>query len=196
MRLVLRILNGAITAALLLAIAAAGTLAFTARRSPDGIPTVLGHKVLAVVSGSMEPAIHTGDVIIVKPMAPDQEVRDGDIVTYRVHEKPDMLVTHRVVGTVKVNGEPVAYVTKGDANPDKDLATIGRDQIVGTYRWRILYFGYISAFLRKPIGIVLVVILPGLVLVGLEFRKMWQILNEAEKAKAEAAVEGGEQQAE
>lgn len=196
MRLVFRILNGAITVALLLAIAAAGTLAFTARRSPDGVPTVLGHKVLAVVSGSMEPAINTGDVIIVKPVAAEQEVRDGDIVTFRVQDKPDMMVTHRVVGTVKVNGTPVAYVTKGDANLDRDLSTIARDQIVGTFRWRILYFGYLSAFLRKPIGIVFVVILPGLVLVGLEFRKMWQILSEAEKAKAEAAAEGGEQQAE
>lgn len=194
-KIALKVLNALITAALVLVILAATGLAFSARRSGDAIPTVMGHKVLNVVSGSMEPAIHTGDVIIVKPLAnPALEVRDGDIITYRSPEKADVLITHRVIGTIKVNGAPVGFATQGDANEAPDLRLVAPEQVVGRMGGRIPYFGYVSVFLRKPVGILAVVILPGLVLIGLEFRKLWQTIAEAEKAKAAAAAEqGGDQ---
>ncbi len=197
MKLFLRILNGAITVFLVLVIAAAGGLAFSARLSEDAIPTVLGHRVLTVISASMEPAIHTGDVIIVRPVAyPAQEIKVGDVITFRAKGKADMLITHRVVGTVLVNGKPVAFTTKGDANETEDLALVAPEQVVGRYGWRVPYFGFISTFLRTPVGIILFVILPGLVLIGLELRKMWQVIAEAEEAKA-ATLEGeGSEQAE
>jgi len=186
MKRALQILSVAINVILILTIGAASILAFTARRSRDGIPTVLGHKVLAVISGSMEPAVHTGDVIIVRPLTAGQVPADGDIITFRSKDKPDMLITHRVVGTVKINGEPRAFVTKGDANDAMDLSAVSIEQVVGRYAWRVPYFGYVSSFLHKPLGIVLFVILPGIVLVGLELRKMWKAVNEAEAAKAAA----------
>ncbi len=195
LKIALKVLNLLFTAALVLVIIGSTALAFSARRSGDAIPTVMGHKVLNVVSGSMEPTIHTGDVIVVKPLAdPVQEIRDGDIITYRAQEKADMLITHRVTGTILVNGKPVGYTTQGDANEAPDLQVVGPQQVVGRYEWRIPYFGYVTAFLRKPAGVITFVILPGLILVGLEFRKMWQALTEAEKAKEGAASQqGGEQ---
>lgn len=193
MKRALGLLGWTLNIGLVLIIAAGATLAFTSRRSPDGIPTVAGRKVLSVLSGSMEPVIHTGDVIIVRPLLPAEEIRDGDIITFRAAEKPDMLITHRVVGTVLVNEKAVAYTTKGDANPSMDTAVVVREQVLGRYQWRVLYFGYISNFLRRPVGIAIFVILPGLLLIGLEFRKMWQALAEAEAAKAAAAqAKGGD----
>lgn len=196
MKLFLKVLNTVITVGLVLVIGAAGALAFSARRSGDAIPSVLGHKVLTVISGSMEPAIMTGDVIIVKPVAnPQAEIKDGDVITFRAKDDASMLITHRVVGTVLVNGTPAAFVTKGDANASEDFVPVSPEQVVGRYQWRVPLFGYLSSFLRKPLGIVLFVILPGLILIGLEFYKMWQAVLEAEKTKAEAAPtgEGGEQ---
>ena len=88
----------------------------------DRIPAVFDYKVLSVLSGSMEPAIRTGDVIIVEPLRPEHEIREGDVITFRAADAPDMLITHRVIGIVSVNGEPAAYVTKGDANEAPDLS--------------------------------------------------------------------------
>lgn len=184
MKLFLKVLNYAVTAVLILVIAAAAFLAFSARFSKDKIPTVAGHKVLTVLSGSMEPNIHTGDVIVIRPYTPADEIKEGDVITFRTKEKADMLITHRVVGTVNVNGVPQVYVTKGDANDSEDLSTVGKDQVVGVYQARVPYFGYVSNFLHKPIGIILCVVLPGVILLGLEFRKIYQILAEAEAAKA------------
>ncbi|HWI50921.1 MAG TPA: signal peptidase I [Symbiobacteriaceae bacterium] len=187
MKTALKVLNILVTVVLVMIIGTASVLAFSARRSGDAIPTILGHKVLTVLSGSMEPAIHTGDVIIVQPLAdPANEVRDGDVITFRTREKADMLITHRVTGTIKINGTPAGFTTKGDNNEAMDTQVVAPDQVIGRYQWRVPYFGYISSFVRKPLGIALFVILPGLIIIGLEFRKMWQAMSQEEAAKAAA----------
>ena len=171
-----RFLSGVLTAVLVVVLVATVALAISARRSADGLQTVLGYKVLSVLSGSMEPAIKTGDVIIVEPLKSDQEIAEGDVITFRAPDSPDMLITHRVVGIVSVNGEPAAYVTKGDNNDSIDLTPVQRSQVVGIQRWRIPYYGYLSNFMRRPLGIILCVIAPGLVLIGMEVRKIMQLV--------------------
>lgn len=183
MKTLAKVLNWVATGVLVLLILAVVLLSFSARRSQDRIPTLAGNKILTVLSGSMEPAIHTGDVVIVRPLSPEEEIREGDVITFRTKEKADMLITHRVRGIVSVNGVPKAYVTKGDANDSEDLSTVARTQVVGKYAWRIPYFGYLVSFLRKPLGIILCVVLPGLILIAGEFRTIWQILNESEAAQ-------------
>ncbi|MBP2017185.1 signal peptidase [Symbiobacterium terraclitae] len=183
MKLVLRILNGAVTAVLAVILVATVALAITARRSQDGMPSVLGYKVLSVLSGSMEPAIKTGDVIIVEPLKPDHEIKEGDVITFRAADAPEMLITHRVVGIVSVNGEPTAYVTKGDNNDAVDLSPVSRSQVVGIQRWRVPYYGYLREFMRKPVGIVSLVIAPGVLLIAMEIRKIVQVVMEEERAK-------------
>lgn len=178
-----RFLSGVLTAVLVVVLVATVALAISARRSADGLQTVLGYKVLSVLSGSMEPAIKTGDVIIVEPLKPDQEIAEGDVITFRAPDSPDMLITHRVVGIVSVNGEPAAYVTKGDNNDSIDLTPVQRSQVVGIQRWRIPYYGYLSNFMRRPLGIILCVIAPGLVLIGMEVRKIMQLVMEEERAR-------------
>ncbi|HLN64103.1 MAG TPA: signal peptidase I, partial [Symbiobacteriaceae bacterium] len=138
----------------------------------------------------MEPVIHTGDVIIVRPLAQTDSVQDGDIITFRTKDGGDTIITHRVVGTVNVNGKPKAYVTKGDANDSKDGSVVTPAQILGRYAWRVPYFGYVAAFLRRPVGIFLCLILPGLIIIGTEFRKMYRALEEAEAAKADGGDDG------
>jgi len=178
-----RFLSGVLTAVLVVVLVATVALAISARRSADGLQTVLGYKVLSVLSGSMEPAIKTGDVIIVEPLKSDQEIAEGDVITFRAPDSPDMLITHRVVGIVSVNGEPAAYVTKGDNNDSIDLTPVQRSQVVGIQRWRIPYYGYLSNFMRRPLGIILCVIAPGLVLIGMEVRKIMQLVMEEERAR-------------
>ncbi len=192
MKLFLKILNVVITLVLVLVIVAAVGLTVSARFSSDRIPTLYGYKLLNVLSGSMEPTIHTGDAIIVRPLAEGEEIREGDVITFHAKEKKDMLITHRVVGIVSVNGEPKAYVTKGDANDAKDLSAVARDQVVGIYEWRLPYFGYLSAFLHKPTGIIVCVIFPALLIIGSELLKIYRALEEEERAKT-AGGESGEQ---
>lgn len=192
MKRVLAILNGAVIVALMLVIAGAAVLAISARRSHDRVPTVLGHKVLTVLSGSMAPTIYAGDIIIVQPLAPGAEIHRGDIITFRSQEDSQMLITHRVVGMVLINGQAAAYATKGDANDSADLTPLAPDRIMGRYSWRLPFLGYIAQFLRTKLGVITIIVIPSLLLIGSEFRKMWRVLSEAEKAHA--AGGGGVQQ--
>ncbi len=187
-------LGGTVSVLLVLLMVGAGLMALAGKRSADGIPTFRDYKALSVISGSMEPAINTGDVIVIRPVAGPQEIAEGDIITFRAKEKAEMLITHRVIGIVTVNKEPAAYVTKGDANETEDLSTVALSQVVGRYEFRLPYFGYLARFVREPLGVILIVILPGLVLIGLEFRKIWQALTEAEAAKAKAQAEPEERE--
>ena len=63
-----------------------------------------GIGMLLVGSGSMEPEIGTGDIIIIKKC---KEYKIGDIVTYDIEQK--YLVTHRII---EQDGEEIT--TKGD----------------------------------------------------------------------------------
>lgn len=188
MKRLMRIVNGLVSLLLLVLLLGVGAMAIAAKRAPDGIPSFQGYKALSVISGSMEPTIHTGDVIVIRPVASPEEIAEGDIITFHTKEKQEMLITHRVVGTVSVNQVPKAYVTKGDANESEDLSTVAFAQVIGRYQFRVPFLGYIASFIRKPLGIGLVVVLPGLVLIALEFRKIWIALAEAEAAKAEQAA--------
>lgn len=75
-----------------------------------------GFQPLVVRSGSMEPTIATGSMVLTEEIDAS-EIRVGDVVAV---ERPDHTrVTHRVVSIV-VKGEAVELVLKGDANEDPD----------------------------------------------------------------------------
>ncbi len=77
---------------------------------------VSGHVRLAIVEGiSMEPLLHTGDVVIIIPQKPD-EIHPGDIVVYTTGQK---YIIHRVIEIKKLDGE-YCYIVKGDNNPYPD----------------------------------------------------------------------------
>lgn len=198
LRLAGKIFNYVLTTLLVVLVLLASFLTISARSSTDRVPTIAGHKVLNVLSGSMAPAIRTGDVIVVRPLLPGEVPKEGDVITYRVQGETarnrEMMITHRVMGTVLVNGKPVAFATKGDANDSPDETPVALQAIVGVYRFRVPFFGYVAYFVRQPVGIVLMLVVPGLFLIGTELRKVYKILLEAEaqeKAKKAARLAGG-----
>ena len=106
------------------------------------VPMVAGYSALVVLSGSMEPTIMTGEVIVIHEQ-PDYNV--GDILTYR---DSGVLVTHRIV---EKSGN--TFVTRGDANNTND-APIMKSQAVGKTIFHIPYLGRAILFVQSPIGLV------------------------------------------
>ena len=78
---------------------------------------------LLVRGTSMEPALHAGDLLIVKDR-PAAEIQEGDVVVFRVPAdvrerlKMPANAVHRILGVASENSE-LAFVTKGD-NSDVD----------------------------------------------------------------------------
>lgn len=83
---------------------------------------------VAVATGSMEPTIQVGDVVIVRRTDPDQ-LQVGDIVRYR---KDNYSVIHRIVAQQKgQNGQTLSFTTQGDNNNGPDSDPVLPDQIMG-----------------------------------------------------------------
>lgn len=116
------------------------------------VPMVGGYSALIVLSGSMEPTIMTGEVIVIHA-EPEYKLRD--ILTYR---DGSILVTHRIV-----NVTDDTYTTRGDAN-NTDDPPIKKSQAVGKTIFHIPYLGKAILFVQSPIGLASVLI----VLIGLK----------------------------
>jgi signal peptidase I len=142
-----------------------------------GKPKIAGYEIMTVLSGSMEPGIHTGSVIAIKPDIDKNGLTQGDVITYRSIENPDMLITHRVK-EVQKSSNNVQYITKGDANDVEDPQPIPAGYIIGQYvGFTIPYFGYISDFVKSKSGIIALMIVPGVILVLWQVFGMWKMIS-------------------
>ena len=111
-------------------------------------PKLFGNQTLAVLSGSMEPNIHVGSLVIVQDVDfNDLEV--DDVITYRLSE--DTMVTHRII---EIDEEKQEVITKGDANDVADGTPVTANNIVGKVKYTIPFLGYVVLNIKTPLGIV------------------------------------------
>jgi signal peptidase len=107
-----------------------------------------GHRVLIVRSGSMAPAIGTGDVAVTTVIGPS-DVEIGDVVTFRDPSRSGDLVTHRVVKARSTLGR-FRFLTKGDANTGTEQWSIDADGKLGRLWFTIPKAGYALAWAGDP----------------------------------------------
>jgi|GEM_PF-726009 len=141
-----------------------------------------GAKFLSVQSGSMVPTLHKGDLVFGNRV-PVRQIAVGDIVTYtNPHLLNGQPITHRVIQTpTMANGNH--FVTKGDANPAADPPIAGRNIIAQTHG-HVPYLGYLVDFIRKPLGLILLIYLPALTVIVAEIRRLMQYYKDMEAYRA------------
>ena len=152
-------------AALLLAIAVAGVLAWQG-----------GYRLYIVHTGSMTPTLLVGDAVLDGP--PKATYHPGDIITFRHSDLTTDLVTHSVID-VKAG----KIHTKGDANRTADVWDIRPNQVQGVVIRRFPRMGFLLIFLRQPSGIAAVVV------GGLALMLMWRLLSPSAKKETESESE-------
>ncbi len=113
------------------------------------VPRLFGYQNMAVLTGSMEPKYPVGSLIYVKEVDP-VTLKIGDVITYRLDS--DTVVTHRIV---EIDSEKKEVITKGDANNVNDSKPISYSNIMGKASWCIPYLGYISIYIKTPVGIMI-----------------------------------------
>ncbi len=137
------------------------------RKNPNHLPSVMGYTPMSVLTGSMRPMLEPGDMIITKKVL-EENIEVGNIITYRVD---NTLVTHRVIDVLHENGV-YKFQTQGDANNVEDQQLVESSNIVGAYAFKIPKGGYIANFTRSPIGFMVLIILPVLLLLGGEIKRL------------------------
>lgn len=133
---------GRITAAMV-ALFAGVALALT--MSLTLVPMLGSAHTLTVLTGSMQPTIPAGSVVVVKQVEP-RSIALGDVITYATTDSMTgaaELVTHRVVG---IQPGPV-FVTKGDANQVVDERPVRADQVRGRVWYHLPLLGSLRGWL-------------------------------------------------
>ena len=130
-----------------------------------------GGRALSVLSGSMAPAIETGDVVVTRAVSP-VDVRLGDVITFRDPANGDRLITHRVK-QIRIGGNEARFVTKGDANNTSERWSIPADGTVGLVTYRLPRLGYLLVWLGHPFAKLLLLVVPVLLLGAYELRRLW-----------------------
>ncbi|MFA4936993.1 MAG: signal peptidase I [Patescibacteria group bacterium] len=136
----------------------------------SALPIPGGFKTLVVQSGSMEPAIKTGSVVLVKPASSYQV---GDVITFGPVSKTKLPTTHRIVEIRQENNRNV-YLTKGDANSSTDIREVRIRDIMGKVLFSVPYVGYAVAAAKTKVGFVIIICIPALFIVWDQLKKIWQ----------------------
>jgi len=136
----------------------------------SAIPAPGNIKLMVVLSGSMEPTIKTGSIVIVKSV---EEYKVGDIITFGPNSKSNLPTTHRIFEIKNKDGQTV-YVTKGDANNTEDLSEITKKDILGKVLFFVPYLGYAVEFAKQPTGFILLIVIPAAIIVSDEIGNIWK----------------------
>lgn len=153
-------------------------------------PGLVGAKSsFVVLSGSMEPTMSPGDVIVIEGVE-GQNIEQGDVITYQPSgaERP---TTHRVIEVTQENGEP-AFRTKGDANEDPDGGVVraseveGRVPTVAGHPFVIPFVGHLIVFAGTQLGFTLLFAAPLIVFVGTEIKDLMSATRATPDDESEA----------
>lgn len=131
-----------------------------------------GRQSLTVMSGSMEPTIDTGDVVVAKPIAP-MDARVGDVITYKEPHGAGRLITHRVK-KMQALGDRVRFITQGDANDTSERWQVANTGQIARVTHRVPKLGYGLGFLRDPSKRLFLIAIPALLLGVFELVRIWR----------------------
>jgi len=125
----------------------------------------LGWRVNAVLSGSMEPELKVGSLVVTCPVEPE-EIVVGDIITFRPVSVGGHMITHRVVGIGGIGqGSSLYFETKGDASDKPDPFTVPARNLIGKICFHAPSWGYFTEFLKTPIGFLFAIVIPGIIII-------------------------------
>lgn len=132
----------------------------------SNLPISFGFRSYLVQSGSMEPTIMTGDIIVIQPQ---KQYLTRDVVSF--HDSENRVVTHRIANIETKDGQEV-ITTKGDANRTDDFDTIRPQQIIGKVSLTIPKLGFLVAFGKSLPGLIIMIIIPAALFIVDEIFKL------------------------
>lgn len=117
-------------------------------------------KLFVVQSGSMEPSIKTGSIVLAKN---ELDYRIGDVITFFNTDKRNT-TTHRIFNIKESNYKPL-FITKGDANQAEDREGIKEENILGKVVFTLPYLGYVVSFTKTQMGFIFLIIVPAVIII-------------------------------
>ena len=168
MKIVKKILTSIIMIILCSILFVSGVILINSYIKPNEVPSFFGWKPFIVLSGTMETQIMTGDVAVVKKIDAN-ELKENDIIAFK--DDDNIVITHRIIEIIKDENGNTKYKTKGDNNNDEDDGFVRPEQIEGIYKFRIGKLGNLALFIQTPVGMVVCISIPLLLLLLLQWKE-------------------------
>lgn len=149
----------------------------------------LGLKTYSVITNSMRPKIFQGSVIFVLPK---DDYSVGDVITYKpssgkLGAQEVESVTHRIT-EIREEDEVTNYYTKGDANPAQDITPTTDEEIVGRVFFTIPLLGYLVEFAKTELGLILMIIVPGVIIIYEEMKKIISAIKKKDNQEPQITI--------
>lgn len=154
----------------------------------DGTASVFGVQAYVVQSDSMTPEFAAGDVIFSEEVNPEELVA-GDIITFISRDSASygQTITHCIREVTTHNGE-LAFITYGIATGVDDGTPAVASDVLGRYTFRIAGLGSFFEFLKSVPGYIVCILLPFLVIIGLQVANIVSAVRAARAEKVAAAA--------
>lgn len=157
-------------ASVLLVTAVVLCITVIAQTLSKGYVTFFGTSLFRVVTGSMEPTIPTGALLISREVDID-EVEKGDIICFRSKETNMLgqVITHRVVDVLEGEDGEIYLETRGDANPASDGYYVTGGNLIGevsAYTKEGNILAKIYSVVTTPLGFLSCIVFPILLVAG------------------------------
>lgn len=193
-----------IVVSVVLALALIGCVSVIAQVLSKGYVSIANYSMFRVVTGSMEPAIPVGSLLISQQVDIDQ-IQVGDVVNYRSREQGmfGVIITHRVIAIHRNAEGQIFLETKGDANQYPDGHLVDENYFIGKtvfFTKQNNPFARILNFLTSSNGFLTCIVLPCLVIGVFTMRDCVKNLREEMDAitkqldEVEETVSGGLEQ--
>jgi signal peptidase I len=185
------------------------------KKDTDGAAEVFGYQMRIVTSESMEACDRTDvsdykikdiplkSMIFVKVMPDDPEKADdwyrdlqvGDVLTFRYVYTTQVTITHRITSIEEKADGGFIIVLEGDNKNSEDgvLPQVidtsvpnNTNYVIGKVTAQAKWLGIFMSFLMQPVGMILIIMLPCLIIILLQVIKIVRVLLEDRRLKAQA----------
>ncbi len=150
------------------------------QRFSNNKASFFNYRMFTVITGSMEPKYHVGDVLIAKHVDPSV-IKEGDAISYegKHGDFKDKIITHEVVKVEKDENGKYLFRAKGLSNLIED-PIVSEEQLYGKIVYKSIGLSFVYNIISSNIGFYLCIIVPLVFIIGYE---AFTILLEREERK-------------
>ncbi len=161
------------------------------RANNGEVPNIFGFSVMRVQTGSMEPELRVGSIVITRHV-PQEEISVGDIISFYSIDPGlnNQVETHRIVEEHYV-GKEREYITKGDANQADDSYPVIYRNVIGKVIGNLgVASGSVIGILQNKNVILFLIIIP---LVFITFSEAVNLVNLVIESRKTAKEENSDE---
>ncbi|NYB74276.1 signal peptidase I [Sedimentibacter hydroxybenzoicus DSM 7310] len=102
-----------------------------------------------IVTGSMEPEIKPGDVILVEKITGIEDINNLKVNDVIQFQRDGIFISHRIIDILNTEENGLQFKTKGDNNQSPDTEPVKSQDIRGTIKYKVSKIGWLTMLIKS-----------------------------------------------